>query len=72
MYITNVETKYGYECYSIDEDTLQFWYPEEYENGIKDKYEFFDMSCRYLMEQNDDVISTDYAKIDYYCNRKES
>lgn len=41
MYLTNVETAYGYDRYSIDEDTLQLYYPEEYGNGIKDEDEFF-------------------------------
>ena len=49
---------------NVDRDYLEFWSPEKYREDLTED-EYFMLAIEYIEGNFDDVVCTDYAKIDY-------
>jgi hypothetical protein len=66
MHITNVEMEDDdWKSFGVYYEDLEVRYPDRYRNDFNDD-EFFDLALEYIENYIDDVVSTDYAKLDYF------
>ena len=66
MTLTDVETQDGFTSFDVTWNELEYWFEGSYQETMTSD-EFFFMACDYLEQTNEDVESTETAKIDYYC-----